>query len=53
MFVYFSTRVEPATADVFLVVPNTCTKSVQKQIKSIHVDKVGTKKPLASKSCFV
>ena len=33
----------------------TCTrsKSVQKQIKSIDIDKVGSKKPLASKSCFV
>ena len=32
---------------------NTRTKSIQKQVKSIDVDKVGNKKPLASKSCFV
>ena len=31
------------------VVANTCTKSIQKQIKSIDVDKVGSKKPLESK----
>ena len=37
---------------VFLVVANTRTKSIQKQIKGIDVDKVGSKKPLASKSCF-
>ena len=48
-----NTRVYPATADVFPVVANTPTKSVQKQIKSIDVDKVGSKKLLASKSCFV
>ena len=30
---------------------NTRTKSIQKQIKSIEVDKLGGKKPLASKSC--
>ena len=29
---------------VFLVIANTRTKSVQKQIKSIYVDKVGSKK---------
>ena len=29
------------------------TKSIQKQIKSIDVDKVGSKKPLASKLCFL
>ena len=29
------------------------TKSIQKQIKSIEVDKVGSKKPLASKLCFL
>ena len=37
------TRVEAATAEVFLVVANTRTKSIQKQIKSIDVDKVGSK----------
>ena len=47
------TLVSPATADVFPVVANTCTKSIQKQIKSIDVDKVGSKKPSASKCCFV
>ena len=31
-----------------MVVANTRTKSIQKQIKSIDVDKVGGKKPLAS-----
>ena len=52
------TRVQPATADV-----NTRTKSDQKQIveyniKSKHPEeystahKVGSEKPLASKSCF-
>ena len=40
-------------ADIFLVVANTHTKSIQKQIKSIDIDKVGSKKPLAGKSCFV
>ena len=39
--------------DVFPVVANTRIKSIQKQIKSIDVDKVRSKKPLASKSCFV
>ena len=38
------------TADVFSVVANTRTKSIQKQVKSIDVDKVGSKKHLASKS---
>ena len=38
---------------LFPVVANTRTKSIQKQIKSIDVDKVGSKKPLASKSCFL
>ena len=38
------------TADVFPVVANTRTKSIQKQVKSIDVDKVGSKKHLASKS---
>ena len=47
------TRILPATADVFPVVANTSTKSVQKQIKIIDDDKEGSKKPLASKSCFV
>ena len=35
---------------VFPVVANTRTKSTQKQVKSIDVDKVGSKKHLASKS---
>ena len=39
-----------STADVFPVVANTCTKSNQKQVKSIDVDKIGSKKHLASKS---
>ena len=43
----------PATADVFLVDTNTRTKTVQKQVESIDFDKVGCKKALASKSCFV
>ena len=43
----------PATADLFPLVANTGAKSVQKQIKSIDVDKVGSKRPLASKSCFM
>ena len=47
------TRVQPAIAVVFPVVANTCTKSIQKQVKSIDVHKVRSKKPLASKSCFV
>ena len=34
-------------------VANTRTKSVQEQIRSIDVDKVGSKTPLASKSCFL
>ena len=38
------------TADVFLVVTNTRTKSIQKQVKSINIDKVGSKKYLASTS---
>ena len=51
------TRVQPATADVFTVVVNTRSKSVEKQSKypkeySI-VDKVGSEEPLTSKSCFV
>ena len=29
-----------------MVVANTCTKSIEKEIKSIDVDKVGGKKPL-------
>ena len=39
------TRVQPATADVFPVVANTCTKSIQKQVTSIDIHKVGSKKP--------
>ena len=41
------------TAELFLVVTNRRTKSVQEQIRSINVDKVGSKTPLASKSCFL
>ena len=47
------TRVYRATADVFQVVANTRTKSIQKQLKSINVDKVGSKQPWASKSCML
>ena len=48
------TSVQAATAEVFLVVADTRTKKSQQQIKSIDVDKVGSKKPLAtSKSCFL
>ena len=36
------------TPDVFPVVANMHAKSVQKQVKSIDVDKKGSKKPLAS-----
>ena len=39
-----------SAADVFPVVTNTRTKSNQKQVKSINVDKIGSKKHLASKS---
>ena len=35
-----------AIAEVILLVASTRTKSIQKQIKSIDVDKVGSKKPL-------
>ena len=38
---------------LFPVVANTRTKSIQKQLKSIDVSKVGSKKPLASKPYFV
>ena len=41
------------TGEVFLVIANTRTKSIQKQIKSIDVDNVGSKKSLASKSRFL
>ena len=47
------TSIQPATADVFPVVANMRTKLIQKQVKSIDVDKVGSKKPLASKSGFM
>ena len=46
------TRIQPVTADVFLVVAYTRTKFIQKQVKSIDVDKVGSKMTLASKFCF-
>ena len=52
-FLCIYTCVQQATADVFPVVAYTRTKSIQKQIKSIDVDKLGGKKPLAIKSCFV
>ena len=39
-----------STADVFPVVANTRTKSIQKQVKSIDVDKRGSKKHSVSKS---
>ena len=39
-----------STADVFPVVAHTRTKSNQKQVKSIDVDKIGSKKHLVSKS---
>jgi len=38
---------------VYLINTNMRTKSIQKQVKSFDVDKVGGKKTLASKSCFV
>ena len=41
------------TADIFLVVANMHTELIQKQIKSINVDIVGSKKPSASKCCFM
>ena len=52
------------TLDIFPVVPNTCLKSIQKQIvqydiKSKYreeyttVDKVGSEKRLVRNSCFV
>ena len=41
------------TADVFPVVVNTRTKSIQKQVKSLDADKVGSKNTVASKSCYV
>ena len=59
------TRVQPATADESPVVANTRrlnqfrNKIVEYDIKSKYpeeystVDKVGSEKPLASKSCFV
>ena len=38
---------------VFLVVANMHTKSIQKKIKSIDLNKVGSKKPLVSKFSLV
>ena len=35
------------------VIANTHTKSIQKQVKSVDVVEVGSKKPLVSKFCFV
>ena len=63
-FSCFYTRVQPATANVFPVVANTRTKSIQKQIVEYNIKgkypeeystvyKVGSEKPLASKYCFV
>ena len=46
-------RVWSTTADEFLVVANMRTKLIQKQIKSIDDDNIGSKKSLASKSCFL
>ena len=46
------TRVKLGTTDVFPVVANTCTKSIQKQIKSIEVDKVESKKTFCGKILF-
>ena len=42
IFVYLYTRI--AGDRVFPIVANTRTKSIQKQVKSIDVDKVGSKK---------
>ena len=39
-FLYLYTRIACNRVDVFAVVANTRTKSVQKQVKSIDVDKV-------------
>ena len=36
-----------------LVIANTRTKSIQKQVKGINVAEVGSKKPLVSKFCFM
>ena len=50
MYLYTHIACYDATGEVFLVIANTRTKSIQKQITSMDVDKVGSKKPLASKS---
>ena len=47
---YSYTRIACDRRLISAVVANTRTKSVQKQAKSIDVDKVGSKKHLASKS---
>ena len=41
-FLCIYTRVQPATADVFPVVANTRTKSIQKQIKSRYPEEYST-----------
>ena len=51
-FSFIYTPVKLATTDVFPVVANTCTKSVQKQIKSIEVDKVERRKTFSGKILF-
>ena len=49
-FLCIYTCVQPATTDVFPVVANARTKSIQKQVKSIDVNKIGSKKHLVHKS---
>ena len=53
---YIGKKGNPIYNDIkkkYRFINNTHTKSIQKQVKSIDVDKVGNKKRLASKSCFV
>ena len=51
-------HVWPATGDIFPVIADTHTKPIQKQMKSkypeeyLTLDKVGSEKPLASKTFF-
>ena len=56
LYVVYYTHIQPTTADVFLVVANTHTKSIQKQIVEHNikskcpeehstVNKVGSEKP--------
>ena len=51
-FHVFYSRVWHAISDVFHVVANAHTKSVQKQVKSIDVDKVRSKKTLSEWKLF-